>query len=68
MMAADPCGGGPEATGCTPSPLPAPLTAAGRAQREARVAEIAGEVAAGRYRVPAERVAEAVLAFHRREA
>ncbi|MCB2223275.1 MAG: flagellar biosynthesis anti-sigma factor FlgM [Actinobacteria bacterium] len=48
-------------------PLPLPVTAADRRRRADRVAEIGRRVAAGRYRVPAEEVAEAIVAFHRRE-
>lgn len=47
--------------------LPLPVTRAARAARAAAVAEIARRVAAGSYRVPADRVAAAVLAFHQRE-
>lgn len=49
------------------SPLPIPLTAPDRAERAARIAEIARQIAEGRYRVSSERVAEAMLVFHRRE-
>ena len=44
-----------------------PLTATDRRKRAERVRQITREVAAGRYVVPAEGVADAVLAFHRRE-
>ena len=44
-----------------------PVTATDRRKRAERVRQITRDVAAGRYLVPAERVANAVLAFHRRE-
>jgi anti-sigma28 factor (negative regulator of flagellin synthesis) len=46
----------------TPGRLPLPVTPADRAARARRVAEIARRVAAGTYRVPAERVAASLLA------
>jgi anti-sigma28 factor (negative regulator of flagellin synthesis) len=52
------------------SPLPIPPTASDRAERAAGIAAIAAiarRIAGGRYRVSSERVAEAVLVFHRRE-
>jgi len=55
-------------TGHHASPLPLPLTEADRAERSAGVAEIARQVSEGHYRVPVEKVADAVLSFHRREA
>ena len=48
-------------------PLPLPVTAADRAERAAAVSEIARRVTEGRYRVPSDVVAEAVLKFHSRE-
>jgi len=47
--------------------LQLPLTAVDRERRAARVRQIGREVAAGKYLIPAERVADAVLAFYRRE-
>jgi len=47
--------------------LPLPLTGADRQERAERVRQIGRKVAADRYVVPVERVADAVLAFHRRE-
>jgi len=48
-------------------PLRLPVTDADRVERAAGVAEIARRVADGSYQVRSEAVAEAVLAFHRRE-
>ena len=45
--------------------LPLPVSEADRRARTAAVAEIARRVALGRYRIPADRIADAVLAFHR---
>ncbi len=56
------------AAGRRSSALPLPVTVSDRAERVAGVAEIARRIAEGCYRVPVEQVAEAVLAFHRREA
>jgi hypothetical protein len=50
-----------------PSSLPLPLTLRDREARRARIREIGVLVAEGRYRVPAVRVADAILEFHRRE-
>ena len=47
--------------------LPLPLTAADRVRREQAIREIVRQIESGRYRVPADRVAAAVQAFHRRE-
>jgi len=44
-----------------------PLTAVDREERAERIRQIGREVAAGRYLIAAERVADAVLAFYRRE-
>ncbi len=51
----------------SPRPLPLPLSAAGRRARAERIRQIGREVASGQYLVPAERVADAVLGFYRRE-
>ena len=48
--------------------LPLPLTSRGRRERARMVAAIARRVAAGTYRVRAERVAEAMLGRAPREA
>ena len=47
--------------------LPLPVTVADRRERAERVREIGRKVAAGQYLIPVERVADAVLTFHRRE-
>ncbi|MBU1226053.1 MAG: hypothetical protein KJ698_02405 [Actinobacteria bacterium] len=52
------------------SPLPIPPAASDRAERAAGIAGIAAiarQIAGGRQRAPSQRVAEAVLVFHRRE-
>ena len=48
-------------------PLPLPLAAADRRARAKRIRQIGREVASGRYLIPADRVADAVLGFHRRD-
>ena len=48
-------------------PLPLPLIAADRRARARRIRQIGREVTSGRYLIPAERVADAVLDFYRRE-
>ena len=47
--------------------LPLPVTREDREARAAAVAEIAREIASGRYRVPADEVAAAVARTWRRE-
>lgn len=51
----------------SPRLLPLPLSAADRRARAKRVRRIGREVASGRYRVHADRVADAVLDFYRRD-
>ena len=52
--------------GGRPSPPPFPATGTDERLRAERVRAIGREVAAGKYRVSAELVADAVMAFHRR--
>ena len=48
-------------------PLRLPLAAADRLARAKRIRQIGREVASGRYLIPADRVADAVLDFYRRD-
>jgi anti-sigma28 factor (negative regulator of flagellin synthesis) len=47
-------------------PAPLPLDRRAARQRARHVARIARLVRSGRYRVPSERVADAIITFHRR--